>query len=347
MLENIKQSNFESPTYEVDKISIFDIIGQRSNPNSMSSKSFSALQTSIYNSGYSIPILVVSNPTYDEDSYNKLGQADRIDAVIEGGADDDKSGVGSDNTFATQVSDESIREMFPYQIADGQQRSSVIRLGTKYFIEDSKYEEKAEKWANGQEIPEDPGKEMLKYLAWRENFTIPCVVLQGKSETDLMSVTVLMNQARGAHGLDSMKDIVSNLINVAGMSENWIARNLFLDVDSIKRMTQLSGLKSAYDNIDDTDMAWNPEEDGSYERKKNAYLNREASKFVNQYLEENPDADQGARRDIGDIQKYAESLGWDKEAALKLKQSEAKTAPNGTPREGRIHNGYMPENSNS
>lgn len=345
MLENVAKSTFKSPVLtNLKSVPIFEIVGQRSNPNSMSSKSFSALQTSIFNTGYSFPIVVVQNPSFKQERYNELTPKQRIDAVIEGGQNDHKSGVGSDETvFATQVSDESIRELFPYQIADGQQRSSVIRLGTKYFMEDPEGPAKAEKWAAGQDIPQEPGKEMLKYLAWRENFSIPCVILEGKSEVELMSVTVLMNQARGAHSLDSMKDIVYNLINVAGMSEEWVARNLYLDIDSIKRMTQLSGLKSAYDNLNEADLAWNPESDHSYERKQNAYLNREASKYVEKYLKEHPEVDQGERRDIGNIQEYAQSLGWDREAALKIKQSDVDIAPNGTRREGRIHNGFIPE----
>lgn len=342
MLENIKRSNFMSPTYVVQKLSIFEIIGQRSNPNSMSSKSFAALQTSIFNTGYSFPILVVENPSFKPERKSEMNEHQRINLVIEGGADDSKSGVGSSDTvFATQVSDEKVRELFTYQIADGQQRSSIIRLGTKYFIEDPDHEKKAAAWAEGRDIPTDPGKEMLKYLAWREDFTIPCVVLTGKSEVELMSVTVLMNQARGSHGLDSMKDIVYNLINVAGMSEEWVSRNLYLDVESVKRMTQLSGLKSAYDNMDLCDLAWNPEEDGSYQRKTDAYLNREASKYVSMYLAEHPDTDSGKSRDIGDIKDYAESLGWDREAALRVKQSETEIAPNGTRREGRIQNGAL------
>lgn len=342
MLDNIKKSSFVSPTYSVERISIFSIIGQRSNPNSMSSKSFAALQTSIFNTGYSFPILVVENPSYKPERKGEISNYDRIKAVIEGGENDHKSGVGAADTFATQVSDEKIREMFEYQIADGQQRSSVIRLGTKYFMEDSNRERKAEEWSKGENIPTDPGREMLKYLAWREDFTIPCVVLKGYNDIELMSVTVLMNQARGSHGLDSMKDIVYNLINVGGMSEDWVAKNLFLDLESIKRMTQLSGLKSAYDNLDATDLAWNPEEDRSYERKQNAYLNREAAKYVQQYLEANPDTEQGENRDIGNIQDYALSLGWDKEAALRVKQSGVDIAPNGTRREGRIQNGVIP-----
>lgn len=94
--------------------------------------------------------------------------------------------------------------------------------------------------------------------------------------------------ARGSHSLDSMKDIVYNLINVAGMSESWVAQNLYLDLESIKRMQQLSGLKASFQDIDDADMAWKPEDDDSYKRKMTAYLTREATKFVETYKAEHP-----------------------------------------------------------
>ena len=97
------------------------------------------------------------------------------------------------------------------------------------------------------------------------------------------------NTARGAHSLDSMKDIVYNLINVAGMSEEWVAQNLYLDLESIKRMQQLSGLKAAMNDIDDCDMAWSPEKDLSYQRKMIAYLIREASTYIEKYKKDHPE----------------------------------------------------------
>ena len=165
---------------------------------------------------------------------------------------------------------------------------------------------------------------MLKYLAWREGFCLPVTLLRENDEVALMSTTVLMNQARGEHSLDSTKDIVYTLINIVGKSEEWVAKNLFLDVDSVKKLNQLSGLKSAYSNINNTDLAWNPETDNAYIRKQNSYLNREASKYVNQYLIDHPDIDSGKDRDIGDIKEFAESLGWDSESALKIKQTAEK-----------------------
>lgn len=335
-------SEFNSPTYNVSKISIFDIVSQSANPNSMSSKSFAALQTSVFNTGYTFPILIVANPLYEEKNED-LSPIKRINAVIEGGSDDTvKSGVGGDTIYSTQVSDEEIRSFFKYQVVDGQQRSSVIRLGTKFFMDaGDKAQALAAKWSNGEDIPNDPGKEMLMYLAWRENFTIPCVVLYDYNDVSLMSITVLMNQARGTHGLDSMKDIVYNLINVAGMSREWVSRNLFLDIEAINRMSQLSGLKSAYDNMDNASLGWNPVTDNSYRRKMDAYLNREAAKYVKEYLADHPDTDSGAQKDMGDIKDFAETLGWNRENAEKIRQSGLETAPNGSRREGSIHNNYQ------
>jgi hypothetical protein len=327
---NITRSKFNSPTYKTQKISVFDVVSQSSNPNSMSSKTFSALQISILNVGYAMPVTVTLNPLYKENHEINLTDYQKICSVIEGNNDDAKSGIGGEAVFATQVSDEKIREYFKYELTDGQQRSSVVRLGTKYFMEDPDGEIKANDWFNGKNIPNDPGKEMLKYLAWREDFSIPCVVLKDLDDVKRMSVTVLMNQARGSHSLSSMKDIVYNLINVAGMSKEWVARNLFLDISSIDRMVQLKGLKSAFNNIDDTDLAWSPENDKSYIRKTNAYLNREASKFVTQYLEMHPDTEAGQNRDIGDIQDYATSLGWSRDDAMKVKQNDTKQIKSNT-----------------
>lgn len=126
---------------------------------------------------------------------------------------------------------------------------------------------------------------------------------------------VLFGQtARGAHSLDAMKDIVYNLINVAGMSEEWVSQNLYLDLESIKRMQQLSGLKAAMNDIDDCDMAWSPEKDDSYQRKMAAYLTREATKYIEIYKAEHPDEPIEATGTAVDI---ACELGFDQEEIMK------------------------------
>lgn len=69
--------------------------------------------------------------------------------------------------------------------------------------------------------------------------------------------------------------------------------------------------------VERTSWFWSPIEDESYERKTTSYLNREASKYVQQYLASNPDIANQAR-DMGDILSYAKSLGWNQEAAEKV-----------------------------
>lgn len=131
------------------------------------------------------------------------------------------------------------------------------------------------------------------------------------------------NTARGSHGLDSMKDIVYNLINIAGMSPEWVSQNLFLDLESIKRMQQLSGLKAAMNDIDDCDMAWSPEADSSYQRKVDNYLTREAIKYVDIYRHDHPEEDID---DTGTAQDVAERLGWDRQKAIETREFNIKNA---------------------
>lgn len=315
--ENIKRSEFESPIYSIERVPVFDLVAQSFNPNSLNSKSFSALQISLKNNGFAMCVTACENQVYDPNIDAKYDPFTKLKMHIEGSEADAKSGsVTGDTAYATQISDTDMRKAFRVELIDGAQRSGTIRMGTYLFMQKTpeQQEAMASKWSQGIDIPEDAGKDMLMYLAWRENFSVPCAILKGKSDSEKMSATILFNTARGSHSLDSMKDIVANLINVAGMSEEWVAKNLFLDLESVKRMTQLSGLKQAYDNIDAADLSWNPFEDESYERKTTAYLNREAAKYIQNYLKTHPDANNQAR-DMGDIITYAESLGWNKSAA--------------------------------
>lgn len=188
-IKEMKDSGFNSPVYGVKKIKVWDIVGQSVNPNSLTGKAFAALTQSIFNQGYAMSITCQENPIYNEDA-DTLPVYEKIKLVIEGGDNDAKSGGGE---YATQVSDENIREMFKVQIVDGQQRSSVVRMGTKYFLEDPNIEEKVARWEKGEDIPEKPGEEMLKFIAWREDFSLPCAILSGKSDAELMSATILMN----------------------------------------------------------------------------------------------------------------------------------------------------------
>lgn len=297
----MKTSTFNSPAYGVKRIKIDDLVSQKANPNSMTGKSFDALQQSIYNTGYTFPVIAAVNAEYDPTTDGK-----EKPSLIE--MSDGEETFTSVGKVGTQVSDDEVAKYFKYRLIDGSHRTQVVRLGTHYFY--NGYDD-SENWAEGKNIPEKPGIKMLAYLAWREDFSIPCVVLD-IDETTQMSAEILHNTARGSHSLDSMKDIVYSLINVAGMSEEWVAQNLYLDLESIKRMQQLSGLKASMNDVDDADLAWTPESDDAYGRKLTAYLTREAGKYIENYRSEHPDFEMPA----GDAITVAIDLGFDKEQAM-------------------------------
>lgn len=274
----MKNSDFTSPAYGVKRIPVDDIVSQKVNPNSMTQKSFDALQTSIKNTGYTFPVILGVCEEYDP-STEGLERPNLIEVS------DGEQTFTSAGKVGTQVSDDDIAKYFPYRLIDGSHRTQVVRLG-KYWFEHG--HDHSDQWAAGENIPEKPGVDMLAYLAWRENFTIPAVVLE-LSRTEQMSSEVLHNTARGSHSLNSMKDIVYNLINIAGMSEEWVAQNLYLDIESVRRMQQLSGLKASMQDIDDCEMSWNPDADDSYGRKIMSFLTREATKWVEVWKQEHSD----------------------------------------------------------
>lgn len=308
----MQTSNFISPAYGVQRIKIDDLVSQKANPNSMTGKSFDALQQSIYNTGYTFPVIAAVNAEYDPST-------DGMDKPCLIELSDGESSFTSAGKVGTQVSDDEVAKFFKFRLIDGSHRTQVVRLGTHYFF--NGYDD-SENWAQGKNIPEKPGLSMLAYLAWREDFSIPCVVLD-IDETTQMSAEILHNTARGSHSLDSMKDIVYNLINIAGMSEQWVAQNLYLDLESIKRMQQLSGLKAAMNDIDDCDMAWRPEKDDSYKRKMTAFLTREATKFIENYRADNPDAE---IPETGTALDIALELGFEKETVMKQHEDAWKDA---------------------
>ena len=306
----MKKSNFISPVYEVVAVDIDDIVAQKTNPNQMTAKSWDALQQSINNGGYVAPVQIAPNAEYDP-STKGMPKPSLVEHT------DEHDDVVKNSEGGMQVADDEISKYFPYRLIDGAHRSQIIRLGKYYFENGYDF---SDKWAEGEHIPEKPSYEMLAYLAWRENFKMPCVVLDVDPTTQ-MSIEILMNTARGSHSLDSMKDIVYNLINVAGMSEEWVAQNLYLDMSSIKRMQQLSGLKASFSDIDDCDLAWSPEEDDNYKRKMTAYLTREASKFIENYKSSHPGE---AIPTSGTAIDIAIELGFEEEAVMKQHEEEWK-----------------------
>lgn len=322
-------SEFESPSYKVERIPIWEVCAQRSNPNRHTRDSFHSLIQSMKNSGITFPIIIADNPLYDDDLPDKKSEIELLRMSVKGSEDSSRSEIGS-MAFAADMPDTEQRKYYPREVTDGNTRKTALALGTLYFHDavnnlatSTRWaaEVRPDLWAKDEGIPERPGEAMLAYVAWRENFTIPSVVINYGSHADQLSSEILHNSSKGAHSLDGMRDILNHLVSEAGMKEDWISQHLFIPVEAIRRVTQLSGIKSAYSDLDSTALAWNPEDDSSYERKLNAYLNREASQYVNKYLEEHPETDSGERGDIGQITDFAEKLGWDKEEAIRVRKS--------------------------
>lgn len=80
----------------------------------------------------------------------------------------------------------------------------------------------------------------------REQGTLPVSVIE-KPITDRIASTVRHNRARGTHSPELMKNIVVELKD-AGMSDQWIRRNLGMDADELLRLKQISGLARLFEN---------------------------------------------------------------------------------------------------
>lgn len=78
----------------------------------------------------------------------------------------------------------------------------------------------------------------------RENGMLPVVVID-KSINNRMASTIRHNRARGSHSIDLMVNIVGEL-KEAGMTDQWIMKNIGMDKDEILRLKQLSGLASLF-----------------------------------------------------------------------------------------------------
>lgn len=80
----------------------------------------------------------------------------------------------------------------------------------------------------------------------RENGCLPVVVID-KDISNRMASTIRHNRARGAHSIELMTNIVSELTQ-SGMSDAWIMKNIGMDADELLRLKQLSGLADLFKN---------------------------------------------------------------------------------------------------
>lgn len=78
---------------------------------------------------------------------------------------------------------------------------------------------------------------------------LPCVVLYGKTEADLMASTVRHNRARGKHSIEGMSNIVFQMLS-DGESEASICLKLGLEPEELVRLKYISGYAKLYENCE-------------------------------------------------------------------------------------------------
>lgn len=91
-----------------------------------------------------------------------------------------------------------------------------------------------------------------RYLVMKNNLDIykrecghlPVVVID-KPISHRMASTIRHNRARGSHSIDLMVNIVKNL-NEAGVSDEWMLKNLGMEKDELLRLKQISGLAALF-----------------------------------------------------------------------------------------------------
>lgn len=103
---------------------------------------------------------------------------------------------------------------------------------------------------------------MLKHkdIYEREKGCLPVSVIDKPIENRMAS-TIRHNRARGSHSIELMTNIVAEL-KEAGMSDEWIAKNLGMDWDELLRLKQVSGLASLFA---DKEFNWSWEAGGADE----------------------------------------------------------------------------------
>ena len=78
----------------------------------------------------------------------------------------------------------------------------------------------------------------------REHGMLPVAVID-KELSERMASTIRHNRARGAHSVELMSNIVSELVQ-SGMSDAWIMQHIWLSKDELLRMKQISGIADLF-----------------------------------------------------------------------------------------------------
>lgn len=82
----------------------------------------------------------------------------------------------------------------------------------------------------------------------REKGLLPVAVID-KDISNRMASTIRHNRARGTHSVELMCHIVSELTK-AGMSDQWILKNIGMDKDELLRLKQIVGLAELFADQD-------------------------------------------------------------------------------------------------
>jgi len=93
---------------------------------------------------------------------------------------------------------------------------------------------------------------------WLDVDYIPIVVLT-HTMAQRMAATIQFNKARGVHQVDLDADVVRALIQ-QGMSDEEVASKLGMELDSVHRYKQLTGIADLFKNVQYS-TAWEMEED--------------------------------------------------------------------------------------
>ena len=110
------------------------------------------------------------------------------------------------------------------------------------------YDEEKDSYIFGRRVSPLPGFENFKRIYQRENGLLPVVVID-KELSNRMASTIRHNRARGTHNIELMCNIVAELDH-AGMSDQWIMKNIGMDRDELLRLKQISGLADLFANKD-------------------------------------------------------------------------------------------------
>lgn len=89
-----------------------------------------------------------------------------------------------------------------------------------------------------------------KRIYEREKGLLPVVIIR-KDISNRIASTIRHNRARGTHNIELMSNIVSEL-DKAGMSDEWIMKNIGMDRDEVLRLKQISGLAELFSHRDFT-----------------------------------------------------------------------------------------------